>query len=83
MTVTRQPDGSAIDAARRRAATRIPIPCSHPPRVARTTFGKVDGGSLAHAACARCGHDWWEMDRQPIPFGAVERVLAAHYARRR
>ncbi|HET9071411.1 MAG TPA: hypothetical protein VFN60_05805 [Acidimicrobiales bacterium] len=61
------------------AAARVPVPCSHPEHVVRTCFGRVGGEPLAHAACARCDHDWWELDRQPTPFGVVSDLLSAHY----
>lgn len=56
-----------------------PAPCGHPARVERTTFGRISGYRLAHAACTQCAREWWESDRRPVPFPWVAGLLAAHY----
>lgn len=54
-------------------------PCGEPSELRRDDFGRIAGSHVAHVSCTRCSHDWWEIDRQPVPFENVSKLLAAHY----
>lgn len=73
----RRASGSLTDPA----AVGAPAPCAHPSQVGRTGCGRLEGRRLAHACCARCERDWWELDGRPVAFRVVSDLLALRYAR--